>query len=286
MSYASDVKDELLEQPIKWSCCRKQCAAGMLLGAFEDEKGRLTIRFSTRETAEACRDILIKALRGNAEVTERRYGKNSFWDLALDSEEAKRIYASGQIPQPVCQNCRPNYLKGAFLACGTVNRPEQSSHLEFRVSEKTGPVLERALEDVGMPISRVKRDGHIGLYYKSNPKIQDFLGLIGASRAEFEHINAKIVRGLIREDHQTTNFEFANIQKSVIAAQNSLQAAEKIRAAGLLDTLGTELRMTAELRLANPEATLRELAALHCPVLSVSGLSHRIKSLREIADKL
>ena len=286
MSYASDVKDELLEQPIKSACCRRQCAAGLLLGAFEKESGRLSIRFSAQDTALKCRDILARAFRGSAEIREKRYGKNLFWDLVTDGGEALQIYRSGEAPRVSCPNCRMNYLKGAFLACGTVNRPDQSSHLEFRVSEQAAPVLEKALDESGLPISRIQREGHIGLYYKSNQKIQDFLGLVGASRAEFDHINAKIVRSLIREDHQTTNFEFANIRKSVIAAQASLRAVERIRQAGLIGSLGEDLRQTAELRLAHPDATLKELAAQHCPPLSVSGLSHRLKSLREFAEKL
>ena len=85
MSYASDVKSELLEQPIKGSCCRRQCASGLLLGATEDGKGKLTIRFNSQDTAESCRDILLKAFRGSADITGRRYGKNRFWDLVLDS---------------------------------------------------------------------------------------------------------------------------------------------------------------------------------------------------------
>jgi DNA-binding protein WhiA len=129
-------------------------------------------------------------------------------------------------------------------------------------------------------------DGGIGLYFKKNAVIEEIISTVGANQALFALINAKIARDIRNEENRATNCVAHNIGKTVNAARRVCLAVEKIREQAKYDLLPIELKETAELRIENPEASLGELAAMHVPPITKSGLNHRLQKILAFADGL
>ncbi len=185
-----------------------------------------------------------------------------------------------------CANCAASYLRGVFLACGTVSNPDSKSYqLELTVhTPEEAEALGLLLGECGMPPKTTVRGGFPVLYYKDSASIEDFLSYIGAQKAAFELMNVKILKELRNNANRLANCDAANIDKTVSAAQLQIHAVERLEASGQIAALPDELRTTARLRLENPEATLGELASLHTPPITKSGVNHRLKKLLELGS--
>jgi DNA-binding protein WhiA len=124
------------------------------------------------------------------------------------------------------------------------------------------------------------------VYYKSGADIEEFLTLLNANRALFALINIKIERELRNNVNRAANCETGNIQRAVVASAQQTAAIQKLRESDRWDTLPDALRQTAQLRLDYPDANLVELALLHQPVLTKSGLNHRLQKLKALTEGL
>ena len=289
MGYSQEVKNELISLPVKRKCCLRMMTAGVLAAAVPCGDGALRIRFPNAESAEAVLLFLKAPVKKGFRTESFKVGKNSFTDLFLTSSEAMESYRTliedpDNAVRAECPMCHSHFFRGAFLACGSVTSPETDSHMEFRLPVKAAELLAARLRDEGFTPGQVQRKDLCGIYFKSNGQIQDLLGFMGASRAEFDHINQKIVRSLVKEDHQITNYEIGNMQKAVRAAHKSILAIRRLEANGMFASLPDNIKYTARLRLNHPDATLRELARLHNPGISISGLSHRLKYIEKLAE--
>ena len=112
------------------------------------------------------------------------------------------------------------------------------------------------------------------------------LTYLGNVKSVFDLMNAKIEREIRNSVNRSTNCVAGNISKSVSAAQNQIAAIAKIEGAGKLAMLPDELFDTAKLRMENPSASLAELARLHNPPISKSGLTHRISKIIEYSEEI
>ncbi len=185
-----------------------------------------------------------------------------------------------------CNSCKKYFLRGAFLASGTVSNPENSYHCEISTSHKgLCDEMTQLLESMQVPPKIVNRGSSMVIYYKGSEKIVDFLQLIGASNAAFEMLNSKIRKDIINNTNRIINCETANISKSVCATREVLDAIEYLEKTGKMEMLPLRLQQAASLRKANPEATLAELSEMTEPPLSKSGLNHRLKKIIEIRNK-
>jgi len=256
-TFAQEVRDALCESglQIKKRCCRRALYFGSI---------------SYRRSAKQS-DIFIKLFE---KLSGEGYG--------LPDDDSLSEIACG------CANCLKNYIRGVFIACGTVTDPDSTTYqLEMRVSEQSKAAeLETLLEECGFPSKMSERAGCTVLYYKDSENIEDFLNYIGAQKAAFSVMNAKIMKELRNNANRLANCDAANIDKSVNAAQLQIKAVERIAAADHIKALPPELKITADLRMENPEATLGELARLHNPPITKSGVNHRLKKLIEISEKL
>ena len=130
------------------------------------------------------------------------------------------------------------------------------------------------------------RKNKIGVYFKSNTVISDILSYAGAMKASFEVTNTFIERDIRNNENRATNFVAKNISKSVTATQKQISAINKLIEKGKLDGLSTELIQTALLRLENDDISLAELALMHEPPISKSGLNHRLEKICAAADDI
>ena len=109
--------------------------------------------------------------------------------------------------------------------------------------------------------------------------------MLGSSVKGFEVANACIERDIRNHEHRVTNCEASNISRSVGASHKQIVAIEQLQKTRKIDTLSEELRQTAELRMENPSASLSELALLHIPPITKSGLNRRLTKLMEAAEE-
>ena len=147
-------------------------------------------------------------------------------------------------------------------------------------------LISRVIEENGLLTpSQTKRNGKIGLFYRNESAIEDLLTSCGASQALFTLFNSQIEKDIRNLENRATNCVAKNILKTVEAISQQIAAIEKLKEFGFYDELSKEIKTTAELRLDNQEATLTELASMHKPPISKSGLNHRLSKIVDEAKK-
>ena len=177
------------------------------------------------------------------------------------------------------------FLRGAFLACGIVSDPNKEYHLEFSVgSSEKAAELRRLITESGMNIKSSTRKGKALLYTKDSESISDILTFTGAMISSMEIMNAKIYKDLRNNVNRKVNCESANIEKTVSASRKQLDDIEYIEKSAGLGILAEELRTFAEIRRENIDLSLSEIGKMLG--ISRSGVYHRIKRIRETADRL
>ena len=179
------------------------------------------------------------------------------------------------------------FLRGAFLAGGSVTDPAKRYHLELTTSHyKVSRETYALLMDVGFSPKALTRGGSSIIYFKQSDYIEDFLTAIGAPVCAMGVMEAKVEKDLRNGVNRRVNCETANLTKVVDASMEQIAAIRRLEEAGKLDELPVKLRQTAGLRMENPEATLTELAEMLDPPVSKSALNHRMRKLIELANEL
>jgi len=299
MSFSANVKSELCRPEVEKGCCALAEALGVLLYANTFSADGIRIVTESREFAQRLPRLFHKALGVRFDTLPEKdtVGKLSF--LISDAEKIRRVFEqcgfSAQTSVSVNVNfallekecCRKAFLRGAFLAGGSVTDPEKRYHLELSTTHaKVSRGTQTLLIEIGMEAKQTERKGSSILYYKQSEAIEDFLALIGAGVSAMAVMSAKIEKDWRNGANRKTNCDSANVDKSVAAAGEQLAALTKLEQAGLLDSLPEKLSETARLRRENPEATLNELAELHKPPLSKSAVNHRLRKLAAMASEL
>ena len=179
------------------------------------------------------------------------------------------------------------FLRGVFLACGSISDPNREYHLELTLSteEKCNAVYS-LINEQGMAIKKSSRGGQAFLYAKESERISDFLTYIGAMIHSMEIMNVKIYKDVRNNVNRAVNCEAANIGKTVAAAQKQIEDIELIEQLKGLNSLSEDLRQGAEIRLENADMSLREIGEMLNPPISRSGVNHRLNRISKIADSL
>ncbi len=188
----------------------------------------------------------------------------------------------------ICDNCLNHFLRGLFLAGGTVSNPTKKGyHLEllFKDDEIEQTVFRLLSEHDFSPKPVARRKSH-SLYFKNSEKIEDFLTVIGAPHAALDLMNAKIMRDIRNNENRRSNCDTSNIYRATGAADLQIRAIRKLIECGKLSLLPGELQITAKIRLENPECSLLEIAALHEPPLTKSGVNHRMKKIIDFSETI
>lgn len=184
--------------------------------------------------------------------------------------------------------CRKSYLRGAFLASGTVSNPEKGYHFELHTSTETQARDLRKVLNSFTDISPriVARKKGFGVYLKAREQIRDVLAIMGASSQFFEFDNVLMMKDLMSKIHRENNLDNANIDKALRAAEQQIRSIERIQRQKGLAFLSPKLQETAQARLDHPELGIEELGKLMNPPLSKSGVNNRLRKIEEIAKKL
>jgi DNA-binding protein WhiA len=186
------------------------------------------------------------------------------------------------------QCCRRSYLRGVFLGAGSINRPEASYHLEIAAShlQQAQALVGLINRFAGMQAKIVARKQWHVVYLKDSEQIVDFLNIVGAHQALMEFENIRILKGMSNQVHRRVNCETANLTKTVNASMRQIQNIQRIRDTHNLELLTPALAELAELRLQNPDLSLKELGEMMDPPISKSGVNHRMRKLEALAETL
>ena len=183
--------------------------------------------------------------------------------------------------------CKASFLRGAFLAGGSVTDPGKGYHMELTtthqaVARETDGILR---EVMGFLPKTASRGGGQVLYLKQSEQISDFLTYLGAPVAAMGIMEARLEKELNNKVNRRCNCDDANTSKVVEAAQEQLAAIRVLRESGCLESLPAKIRQAAQAREDNPSASLSELAAMMEPPITKPAMNNRMKRLMELAKE-
>lgn len=204
-----------------------------------------------------------------------------------DPDEAKKVRSAVKVTTDTLRSCcRRAYIRGAFLAAGSVSDPEKSYHLEIVCQEmRQALFLEQLLESFEIEAKTILRKKNYVLYVKDGTRIVETLNVMGAHVALMDFENMRILKEMRNSVNRKVNCETANIGKTVNAAQRQIEDIKRLMAGDDYKQLPPALKEMAELRVSHPEATLKELGELCTPPLGKSGVNHRLRKLSQIASE-
>ena len=309
MSFSSEVKEELSEQIASGRHCRLAETAAILSLCGKiviTENDRYCVKIQTENLAVARQyfTLLRKTFNIRAEVSVRKSREVRFYSVIVSKDpEARRLLGEtclldedGNVSECMSpmhhrllrQNCcRRAFIRGAFLAVGSVSDPEKSYHFEIvcTVPEKARQ-LQELLASYDVDAKVVLRKRHYVVYIKEGSQIVELLGLMGAHISLMQLENVRIVKEMRNSVNRKVNCETANLNKTVSAAVRQAEDIRYIQEKIGLDKLQMDLEETARLRLEHTEASLKELGDMLSPKVGKSGVNHRLRKLSQIADDL
>ncbi|MBP7176246.1 MAG: DNA-binding protein WhiA [Thermoclostridium sp.] len=309
MSFSSDIKDELARLQNEKACCQQAELAGLLRTGLmlREAQGEPALLFIT-EHASVSRLLFahIKAQTSSRpEISGEktaRLRKHVVYRLNLNKvpstdtsirqfdnlgihvrHEGKCLEFSPYTMKSRC--CMRSYLRGGFLAGGSIISPDKSYHLEIAFMDKGVAQEYRLLmEHFQLKPKQITRKGYEIVYMKEGQDIVDFLNIIGAHLALMEMENVRILKDMRNQVNRIVNCETANLEKTVYASVKQVEAIRLLDDVLGLENLPPGLKEIARLRLENPEASLTELGKMLTPVLGKSGVNHRLRKLEKLAS--
>lgn len=297
MSFSSETKAELCEQHLSRPCCALAEAYGVLLfcNVFTPD----AVRITTQSDAFARRlPRLFRTAFGVRfdETEEQANGKKRTFRLnrpeqlrtvldafGYDARASVALHINYALLEKDC--CKAAFLRGAFLAGGSVTDPAKRYHLELATGHlAVHRELQALTPELNLhPRTAVRKSSYL-TYWKQSDAIAEVLTVLGAPVAGMQIINARLEKNLVNGVNRQSNCDLANVEKAVAAAQSQIAAIHRLEADGRLNALPEKLRETARLRVEHPELPLAELAGLCVPPVSKSCLNHRLRRLTELAE--
>lgn len=219
------------------------------------------------------------------QITEQEKIALIMESFGFTPEDTVALHINLPVVEEEC--CKGAFLRGAFLAGGSVTDPEKGYHLEFTtthfsVSRECNVLMQEVLGFY--PKTAVRGGGQV-LYMKQSDQIADFLTYLGAPVASMGILEARLEKELNNKVNRRCNCDDANISKVVEAAQEQLAAIRTLTELGLLDNMPAKLKQAAIARENNPSASLSELAAMMDPVITKPAMNNRMKKLVQMAKE-
>lgn len=305
MTFASEVKKECTMLEVHMEHAKAELTALIRMnGAVSLYQGAFILNIQSENAAIARRiySLFKQFFHLESELIVRRkmkLKKNNVYIVRCRQNvkevlEMLEIFDGGLIQSKVSPAIMTNeqkkrsYLRGAFMAGGSVNNPEANSyHLEIYSNyEDHNEDICQMMNDFGLHARTItRRNGYI-TYIKEAEKIAEFLAVIGANRAMLKFEDIRIVRDMRNSVNRLVNCENANLNKVVEASNKQKEAIEILIANIGLDALPEKLRVMAQFRLENPDLGLKELGEqIPGGPISKSGVNHRLRKLVQMAEQ-
>lgn len=305
MSYSSETKEELCRYEPESVCCLLAelsgivCAAGSVIYRGGGEK-RLSVETENSAVARRVFRLLHEVFDVQPQLVtlERaRLGGRSAHRIEVGGGEASFVLEGcgvdvtqrRGVPKDVTVRkcCRRSFLRGVFLASGSVTDPEKEYHLEFVLGDEAfANALVRLIARFDLAAHVARRRQMTLVYLKGQSEITDMLSIFGAQSARFAMEDAYIRKVFRNNANRAVNCDSANVQRAVTAAARQVEAIRRVLAVRGEQSLPPALLATAKLRLANPEVSLEELGQMCDPPVGKSGVNHRLRKLEQMAEEL
>ena len=299
MSFASDLKDELCKEVPEEESALHALLYGFLLFSYKFRADEISFSVLHEPTARLFAEALMTHCGVPAKITFKERVRGTLYKVCIEkaSERRKVMDAFYHVPgEPHLRINRANieneedvryFLRGAYLVCGSLTNPEKDYHCEFDVSYMNLCKDLSALigEVLAQPKSTIRRGSYM-VYYKESENIEDLLTYIGAPMSAVELMNIKIIKDIKNRVNRRMNCDNDNLDKTLNASFQQVQDIKYIFDVKGNTFLSEELRTVAEIRLENPDMSLRELGESVEPPLSRSGVNHRLKRIGEIAAEI
>jgi DNA-binding protein WhiA len=309
MSFSSKVKDELSKQYSAARHCQiaEISAIISLCGRISiSENNRYMVKIHTENIAVAKKyfTLLQKTYNIDTEILVRRSLKIHTYTVAIliHEDAVKVLQASklldefGDIQENLSisdnlliqkECCKRAFIRGAFLATGSISDPEKFYHFEIVCTAQNKAVqLQKIIQYFNIDAKIVERKKHFVVYIKEGSGIVDILNVMEAHIALMDLENVRILKEMRNSVNRRVNCETANLNKTVSAAVKQIEDIKYIRDTAGWSVLTEGLEEIARLRLDNPDSTLKELGEMLSPTVGKSGVNHRLRKISEIADSL
>ena len=300
ISFAGKVKSELCRMGISRLCCARAEGYGVLLYCNTFMPGEVRIITESGDFAARLPKLFHKAFGVKFDrVPEEKAGKGKLIFgitepdklekiiniLGYDVRQLTALHVNFGLLEEDC--CRTAFLRGAFLAGGSVTDPEKRYHLELATSHvPASREVQALMEEMGFLPRTIRRGADALLYFKQSEHIEDFLTKIGAPAAAMDIMTAKVDKEIRNGANRAMNCDEKNAERQVSAAQKQVEMIKAISIQRGLYTLPPSLQEIARLRLEHPEESLTSLGALLDPPVGKSGVNHRMRRLEAIYDEI
>ena len=297
-SFSYKVKSELCRTAVSRLCCARAEAYGVLLycNTFTPTLVRIiteNAEFAARLPRLFQRAFSVKFDRlpeddgGHGklvfQITHPEKLDRIINQLGYDPRQTMVLHVNFALLEDEC--CRTAFLRGAFLAGGSVTDPEKRYHLELTGSHaQASREMSALLTEMGFLPHSVRRSGSSVIYFKQSEHIEDLLTTIGAPAAAMDIMTAKVDKEIRNGANRAMNCDMANVNKTVDAALEQIAGIRRLESSGRLAQMPEKLRQAARLRLENPEMSLQQLAERCDPPVSKSCMNHRMRKLMEEAN--
>lgn len=312
MSFSSKVKEELAGHISNAQHCRISEIAAIIsmcgsVAIDVNEKYSVKVRTETEATARKYKNLLWKTFHIDVDIVVRSnaYSKNqqTYTINVKDHEEAMRVLQAtkliddqGEVGENLSIKnnvvimkdcCKRAFIRGAFMAAGSVSDPNKSYHFEIKCNNnKKSEQLINLLYNFNIDAKMVARKGNFVVYIKEGEGIVDVLNVMEAPIALMEMENIRILKGMSNYYNRQVNCETANIKKTVTTAYRQIEDINFIIEHRGIRYLPDKLQDIATVRVENPDASLQELGQMLDPPLGKSGVNHRLRKICQIADEL
>lgn len=312
MSFSSEVKEELSQFiPSARHCCIAELGAMISdLGKITQNKAgelELNLSFDSLQIAGKCFTLFKKTYNIDSDIGIKGSNavgrKNQYSLRVVGDRNVKRVlegtklvvgeYGIGDIlsvqDNMIVKNtcCKRAFIRGAFLATGSVSNPKKAYHFEIIFSDKVNAIfLKEMMRTLDLSAKIVQRKKTYVVYLKESEQIVKVLGIMEASSALMNFENERIFKEVRNVVNRKVNCETANLGKTISASYKQIKDITLIRECLGLDSLPESLKEIAHARLEDPDASLRELGERLHPPLGKSGVNHRLRKLSEIANSI
>lgn len=300
ISFSSAAKAEICRALPQKKCCALAECFGILLFCNSFGADGIRIITESREFAQNLPKLFRKAFGIAFDVLPdmESTGKLVFQiasheklsaimnSFGFDINDTLSLHVNLPIVEEDC--CKVSFMRGAFLAGGSVTDPAKGYHMEITtthilVARETNALMRELLD---LSPKTAERNGGQVLYIKQSELISDFLTLLGAPVAAMGIMEARLEKELNNKVNRRCNCDDANTSKVVEAAQEQLVAIRILRERGLVSKLPIKIQQAIEAREKNPEASLTELAGMMTPPITKPAMNHRLKKMVELSKEV
>lgn len=312
MSFSSEVKEELSRYITENEHCMLAELAAILsvcgqISIQEDDSCRLLVQTENVAEARKCFTLLKKTFKIEAETIIRKntyLKKSAVYRVEVKShEDTVQVLQATKFMMPdmgICENlsginqlvihkecCKKAFLRGMFLAAGSISDPEKSYHVELVcTTEERALLVQSMMQTLQLDARIVKRKNYRVVYLKEASQIIQWMKMMGLEKTVKTLEDIRSLKDISNNINRKVNCEAANISKTVQAALKQIDDIKYIEKNVGFSQLNHGLREIAVLRLQYQDASLKELGEMLNPPMGKSGVNHRLRKLSEMAEEL